>query len=59
MAWSTATAPANRSRLDGAQRRVLVETLERGPILAIHGVVGWWLIDLAQWLHKDFAGLAR
>ena len=48
-------APGARSRLDDAQRRALVETVERGPIPAIHGVVRWRLIDLVQWLHDEFA----
>jgi len=48
-------APGQRSRLNDAQRRALVETVERGPIPAIHGVVRWRLIDLVQWLHEEFA----
>lgn len=48
-------APGPRSRLDDAQRRALVETVERGPIPAIHGVVRWRLIDLCRWLHEEFA----
>ena len=48
-------APGKRSRLNEAQRRALVETVERGPIPAIHGVVRWRLIDLVQWLHDEFA----
>ena len=48
-------APGKRSRLDDAQRRALVEVVERGPIPAIHGVVRWRLIDLVQWLHEEFA----
>jgi transposase len=48
-------APGKRPRLDDAQRRALVETVERGPIPAIHGVVRWRLIDLVQWLHEEFA----
>jgi len=47
-------APGARSRLDDAQRRALVETVERGPIPAIHGVVRWRLCDLVQWLHREF-----
>lgn len=47
-------APGNRSRLNDAQRQALVETVERGPIPAIHGVVRWRLIDLAQWLYDEF-----
>ena len=48
-------APGKRSRLDDAPRRALVETVERGPIPAIHGVFRWRLIDLVQWLHEEFA----
>lgn len=48
-------APGPRSRLNDAQRRALVEVVERGPIPAIHGVVRWRLIDLVQWLHDEFA----
>jgi transposase len=36
------------------QRQALVDIVERGPIPAIHGVVRWRLIDLAQWLHDEF-----
>ena len=50
-------APGPRSRLTDVQRRALVETVERGPIPAIHGVVRWRLIDLVQWLHDEFAVL--
>jgi hypothetical protein len=35
--------------------RALVETVECGPIPAIHGVVRWRLIDLTQWLYDEFA----
>jgi transposase len=48
-------APGRRSRLSDAQRRALVETVERGPIPAIHGVVRWRLIDQVEWLHYEFA----
>jgi len=48
-------APGKPSILDDAQRRALVEIVERGPIPAIHGVVRWRLIDLVQWLHDEFA----
>ena len=48
-------APGQRSRLNDAQRRALVETVERGPIPAIHAVVRWRLADLVQWLHEEFA----
>lgn len=48
-------APGARSKLDDAQRRALVDIVERGPIPVIHGVVRWRLIDLVQWLHEEFA----
>lgn len=48
-------APGKPSILDDAQRRALVEIVERGPIPAVHGVVRWRLIDLVQWLHDEFA----
>ncbi len=50
-------APGARSRLDDVQRRALVETVERGPIPAIQGVVRWRLCDLVRWLHQAFAVL--
>ena len=37
--------PGKRSLLDDAQRRELVEIVERGPIPAIHGVVRWRLVE--------------
>ena len=48
-------APGPRPRRGDAQRRALVEAVERGPIPAIHGVVRWRLIDLVEWLHEEFA----
>jgi transposase len=48
-------APGKPSILDGEQRRALVEAVERGPIPAIDGIVRWRLIDLVQWLHREFA----
>ncbi|ATW03273.1 hypothetical protein CHN51_06740 [Sphingorhabdus sp. YGSMI21] len=48
-------APGRQSLLNDAQRRALVETVERGPIPAINGVVRWRLIDLVRWLYDEFA----
>lgn len=48
-------APGRRSRLNDAQRKALVDIVESGPTPAIHGVVRWRLIDLAQWLRDEFA----
>ena len=47
-------APGKRPKLDDAQRRALAELVEQGPIPAIHGVVRWRLIDLAQWLWDEY-----
>jgi len=32
----------------------LLEIVESGPIPAVHGVVRWRLIDLAQWVFEEF-----
>src|SRR5262249_24069169 len=32
----------------------IAEMIERGPIPAVHGVVRWRLIDLAQWIFEEF-----
>ena len=47
-------APGQQPKLNDAQRQALVAIVESGPIPAIHGVVRWRLIDLAQWLYKEF-----
>lgn len=41
-------APGQPSRLNATHRAPLVEAIERGPIPAVHGVVRWRIIDLAQ-----------
>jgi transposase len=47
-------APGQPSRLNDTHRAALVKMIESGPIPAIHGVVRWRLIDLAQWLFEEF-----
>jgi transposase len=47
-------APGPRPKLSAAQRQYLVQMVEQGPIPAVHGVVRWRLIDLAQWLWEEF-----
>jgi transposase len=37
-----------------AHRQALLEIVESGPIAAVHGVVRWRLIDLAQWVFEEF-----
>ena len=41
-------APGQTPKLNKARRRALVRIVESGPIPAVHGVVRWRLIDLAQ-----------
>ena len=40
--------------LDDEQRRALVAMIEAGSIPAIHEVVRWRLIDLAQWVFDEY-----
>jgi transposase len=47
-------SPGQPSRLNDAQRQALAQMIESGPIPAIHGVVRWRLIDLAQWIFEEF-----
>ena len=48
-------APGQPSLLNATHRAALVEAIERGPIPAVHGVVRWRIIDLAQLLWDDFS----
>ena len=47
-------APGRPCKLDDGQRQTIVRMIENGPIPAIHGVVRWRLIDLAQWIFEEF-----
>jgi transposase len=47
-------APGPAPKLNEDQRRVLTALVESGPIPAIHGVVRWRLVDLAQWFWDEF-----
>jgi transposase len=49
----TGKAPGAPSILDERQRQALRQVVEDGPIPAIHGVVRWRLIDLAQWIFEE------
>jgi transposase len=42
------------SLLDDEQRRALIAMVEAGPNPAIHEVVRWRLIDLAQWVFDEY-----
>jgi transposase len=47
-------ASGRPSKLDDGQRQTIARMIESGPIPAIHGVVRWRLIDLAQWIYEEF-----
>jgi transposase len=47
-------APGAPSILDDSQRQALRQVVADGPIPAVHGVVRWRLIDLAQWVFDAF-----
>jgi transposase len=47
-------ASGQTPKLNEAQRQALVRIVESGPIPAVHGVVRWRLIDLAQWVWEEF-----
>ena len=47
-------APGQPALLNLAHRRALATMIETGPIPAVHGVVRWRLVDLAQWIWEEF-----
>ena len=47
-------SPGQPSKLNDVQRQAIVRMIESGPIPAVHGVVRWRLIDLAQWIFEEF-----
>lgn len=47
-------SPGQPSKLNDLQRQAIADMIERGPIPAVHGVVRWRLIDLAQWIFEQF-----
>lgn len=51
---ATRKAPGRQTILNDEHRRALKEIIEAGPIPAVHGVVRWRIIDLAQWLWDEF-----
>src|SRR4249920_1784698 len=47
-------SPGQPSKLNDVQRQAIPRMIEIGPISAVHGVVRWRLIDLAQWIFEKF-----
>ena len=46
-------SPGQPSKLNDTHRRAIARMIESGPIPAVHGVVRWRLIDLAQWVFEE------
>ena len=45
-------SPGKPSKLNDLQRQAIAGMIESGPIPAVHGVVRWRLIVLAQWSYR-------
>lgn len=50
----TGKAPGKPSLLVAEHREALRQVVEDGPMPAVHGVVRWRLVDLAQWLWGEY-----
>jgi len=46
--------PGQPARLNDMHRATLTAMVESGPILAVHGVVRWRIVDLCQWIFEEF-----
>ena len=47
-------SPGQPPKLNDVQRQAIARMIESGPTPAVHGVVRWRLIDLAQWIFEEF-----
>ena len=47
-------SPGHPCKLNDVQRQMIARMIESGPIPAVHGVVRWRLVDLAQWVYEEF-----
>ena len=47
-------SPGQPSKLNDPQRQAIAQMIESRPIPAVHGVVRWRLVDLAQWIFEEF-----
>jgi transposase len=47
-------SPGHPPKLNDTQRHAVARMIESGPIPAVHGVVRWRLVDLAQWIFEEF-----
>src|SRR6266702_1639623 len=53
ISWMASRQDSRPSSND-TQRQAIARMIESGPIPAVHGVVRWRLIDLAQWIFEEF-----
>src|SRR5262249_60938854 len=49
-----ANAKGQPANLNDTQGQAIAGMIGSGPITAVHGVVRWRLIDLAQWIFEEF-----
>ncbi len=49
-----AKTAGRKPKLGAVELQALVRVVEAGPLLAIHGVVRWRLVDLRQWVFEEF-----
>ncbi len=49
-----AKTAGRKPKLGAVELQALVRVVEAGPLLAIHGVVRWRLVDLRQWVWEEF-----
>ena len=47
-------SPGQPAKLNDTHRAAIAKMIESGPIPAVHGVVRWRLVDLAQWIFEEF-----
>ena len=47
-------SPGAPAKLDEEHKAFLARIVDEGPTPAIHGVVRWRLVDLAQWIWDEF-----
>jgi transposase len=47
-------APGSAPKLGAAERQALAQMVARGPVPAVHGVVRWRRVDLAQRVWEEF-----
>jgi transposase len=47
-------SPGQPLKLNDPHCQAIAQMIESGPIPAVHGMVRWRLVDLAQWIFEEF-----